>query len=126
MKRITAIVQGDVQSVGYRDRVLKIARKFKIKGFVENLEPYDIKIVAEGKEDSLNKFLDEVKIKRYPIVVEDIDVKWEEAKNEFEYFEIKRGDWKDELGERMDYIIKLLYEYVEFGEEHLKILENDS
>ena len=90
MKRITAIVRGEVQSVGYRDRVLKIARKFKIKGFVENLKPYDVKIIAEGKEDSLNKFLEEIRIKRYPIIVEDIDVKWEETNDEFEYFEIKR------------------------------------
>jgi hypothetical protein len=43
------------------------------------------------------------------------------AKNEFEYFEIKRGDWKDELGERMDVAGKLLYRSVEIGEENLSI-----
>ena len=121
MKRITAIVQGDVQSVGYRDRVLKSARKFNIRGFVENLKPYDVKIIAEGEEDSLNKFLEEIKIKRYPIMVEDINVKWEEPRDEFEYFEIKRGDWKDELGERMDMAGTFLYRSVEIGEENLSI-----
>jgi hypothetical protein len=27
---------------------------------------------------------------------------------EFEYFEIKKEDWKEELNERLDYIIKIL------------------
>jgi acylphosphatase len=123
MKRVIAIVQGDVQSVGYRDRVLRIARKFEIKGFVENLKPYDVKITAEGEEDSLNRFLEEIKIKKYPILVEDIDLRWEEPKNEFEYFEIKRGEWREELFERLDLAGNLLYRSVELGERSVELGE---
>ncbi len=121
MKRAIATAQGEVQGVAYRDTVLKIARKLNIKGYVENLKPYDVRIVAEGEEDSIDKFLEEIKIKRYPIFVEDIKVEWKEAKNEFEYFEIKRGDWKEEMGERMDIAGKLLYRSVQIGEENLSI-----
>ena len=40
MKRIEIIAKGDVQRVGYRDMVEKIACKLKLAGFVENLKPY--------------------------------------------------------------------------------------
>ena len=33
------IAKGEVQRVGYRDAVEKIARKLKLIGFVENLKP---------------------------------------------------------------------------------------
>jgi acylphosphatase len=46
--RTEIIVKGEVQRVGYRDEVEKIARKLKIKGFVENLKPYDVRIVGEA------------------------------------------------------------------------------
>ncbi len=36
-----------MQRVGYRDEVEEIARKLKITGFVENVKPYDVRIVAE-------------------------------------------------------------------------------
>ncbi|RJS80252.1 acylphosphatase, partial [Methanophagales archaeon] len=42
MKRAILIVKGEVQRVGYRDVVAKIARKLSISGFVENLKPYDV------------------------------------------------------------------------------------
>ena len=52
MKRAVIIAKGEVQRVGYRDAVEKIARKLKLTGFVENLKPYDGRIVAEGKQDA--------------------------------------------------------------------------
>jgi acylphosphatase len=48
--RAKIIVKGEVQRVGYRDAVEKIARKLSINGFVENLKPYDVRIVCEGEE----------------------------------------------------------------------------
>ena len=43
-----------------------------------------------------------IRIKEYPIDVEHLDFKFEDASGEFEYFEIKRGDMTEELGERLD------------------------
>ena len=52
MKRAVIIAKGEVQRVGYRDAVEKIARKLKLTGFVENLKPYDVRIVAVGGQDA--------------------------------------------------------------------------
>jgi len=110
MKRAVIIAKGEVQRVGYRDLVQRIARRFGVVGFVENVKPYDVKIVAEGEEEILKKFVEEVKVKKSPIFVEEVEVKFEKATREFEYFEIKRGDWKEELGERFDVAGNILYD----------------
>lgn len=43
-----------------------------------------------------------IRIKEYPIEVEHMDIRFGDATGEFEYFEIKRGDMTEELGERLD------------------------
>ncbi len=109
MKRAIIIVKGYVQRVGYGDQVENIARKLGVTGFVENVKPYDVRIVAEGEKDSIEKFIQQIKIEDPPILVEKVDVSFEEPTHEFGYFEIKRGDWKEELGERFDLAGKILY-----------------
>ncbi|NCN65081.1 MAG: acylphosphatase [Candidatus Altiarchaeum hamiconexum] len=108
MKKAEIIVKGEVQRVGYRDAVEKIARKLNIKGCVENLIHYDVKILAESEEESLKRFMEAIKIKKYPIDVESVEVKYQAPTDEFKYFEIKRGDPQEELGKRLDYIINIL------------------
>ena len=121
MKRAVIIAKGEVQQVGYRDIVRKIARKLELTGFVENLEFCDVKIVAEGEEEALNTFVTQIKIEKYPVTVKKLDVEFSDATGEFEHFKIKRGDWRDELGERMDTAGALLYRSVELGEESVKL-----
>ena len=116
MKRAEITAKGDVQRVGYRDAVEKIAKKLKLTGFVENLKPYDVKIIAEGEEDVLDEFINQIRINKFPVSVEDLDIEAGAATGEFEYFEIRRGDWGEELGERMDVAGSLLYRSVELGE----------
>lgn len=58
MKRAVIIAKGKVQRVGYRDAVEEIARKLEITGFVENVKPYDVRIVAEGEDDNIEQFID--------------------------------------------------------------------
>jgi len=123
MKRITVIVKGEVQRVGYRDEVQRVARKLGIKGYVENIKPYDVRIVAEGEEKDLKEFIKAIKIERFPIEVESIDVKWDKATDEFEYFEIKRGPPEEELGERLDAAAKYLFRSVQLGERSVELSE---
>ncbi|MDI6886843.1 MAG: acylphosphatase, partial [archaeon] len=87
MKRAVIIATGEVQRVGYRDAVLKIARQLKITGFVQNLKPYDVRIVAEGEDESIDKFVEEIKITKFPITVESTEVRFEKFKGKFKYFE---------------------------------------
>jgi acylphosphatase len=100
--RTVIIVKGEVQRVGYRDVVERAARKLKLTGFVENIKPYDVKVVCEGDKASIDIFLELINIKEYPVDVEHLDVKFEEPTGEFDYFEIIRGDMAEELGERLD------------------------
>jgi acylphosphatase len=126
MKRAVIIAKGEVQRVGYRDTVEKIARKLKLTGFVENLKPYNVRIVAEGEQGVLDEFIAHIKIEKHPITsisVESLDARFEAASREFEYFEIKRGDWHDELGERLDVAGALLYRSVELGTRSVELGE---
>jgi len=101
--RAKIIVKGEVQRVGYRDAVEKIARKLDINGFVENLKPYDVRIVCEGEEGNIKRFLGALKIDGDPLIsVSDIAVEYEKPTGEFTYFEIKRGSTEEETGERLD------------------------
>ena len=100
--RAIITASGDVQRVGYRGVVERFARKMKLTGFVENIKPYDVRIVCEGNKTSIDSFIRLIRIKEYPIDVEHLDVMFEDATGEFEYFEIKRGDMAEELGERLD------------------------
>ncbi len=123
MKRAVILAKGRVQRVGYRDGVEEIARQLEITGFVENVKPYDVRIVAEGDDSAIERFIEEIKIKKYPIDVDHLEVQFEDFKAGFEYFEIKRGEWHEELGERLDAAGKLLYKSVELGEESVSIGE---
>ncbi len=101
--RAKIIVKGEVQRVGYRDAVEKIARKLDINGFVENLKPYDVRLVCEGEDKDIKRFIGALKIDGDPFIsVSDIAVEYEKHTGEFPYFEIKRGSTEEETGERLD------------------------
>lgn len=100
--RVIIIAKGEVQKVGYRDVVERAARKMKLTGNVSNLKPYDVKIICEGDNKSIDSFIELITLKEYSVIVEHMDVKFEDATGEFEYFEIIRGDMTEELGERLD------------------------
>ena len=99
MKRVKAIVDGIVQGVGYRYNVKHIAIRYKLKGYVKNLDDGRVEIVAEGDEQSLERFLSDITIKREPILVESIDVSYEEPTGEFRAFKIVTGSLEDEMVE---------------------------
>jgi len=102
MERANIIVKGEVQGVGYRDVVKKIAIKLDIVGRVKNVKPYNVRIIAEGEEENLNHFIEKIRIKEFPVDVEDLDTKREEPTGEYDTFEIERGGLEEELGERLD------------------------
>ena len=121
MKRVAITAKGRVQKVGYRDEVEEIARKLNVTGFVENVKPYDVRIVAEGEDEHIDVFIKRIKINKFPIDVENVEVNFDDFTGEFEYFEIKRGKWGEEIAERLDTAGKLLYKSVELGGESVEI-----
>ena len=121
MHRVEIIARGDVQRVGFRDAVQRIARNLGLSGTVQNLEPYDVRIVAEGEEAALKEFLLAIDIQDGPIRVQALDANWSAATGEFPYFKILRGDWQEELGERFDVAVGLLHRSIEVGEQNLMV-----
>lgn len=74
-KRIFFKVHGFVQGVGYRAFVKEIADKYNIKGFVRNAFDGGVEVLAEGNEENIKKFMDEINVvKRGRIEVVGIEI----------------------------------------------------
>ena len=100
MKRLVAYVSGRVQKVGYRRRVVDMAKAFGLKGWVENLEDGRVKIVAEGDDEKLKWFESCIDIKNTLIQVSSIDKDYSPANGEFSRF-VKLVD-DNETDSRLD------------------------
>ena len=109
MKRFVAIARGRVQRVGYREHVYNETFERNISGYVKNLDTGEVEIVAEGSEQDLRGFINEINIIRRPIAVKSFTVRWEEATGEYADFEIIRGEIQEETFERMDYAGNVLH-----------------
>ncbi len=108
MMRLTAIVSGKVQQVGYRARVIDIANGFGIKGMIENLLDGRVKIIAEGDPERLKWFESAIDIKNTLIDVSSIEKEYSPARNEFDNFGKLVG--KGETDARLDTAVGYLKE----------------
>jgi acylphosphatase len=88
-KRIVLKIYGLVQGVFYRQSAQEKALELGLSGFVRNEKDGTVKIVAEGKENDLKKFIDWCWEGSPYAKVENIEIKWENSKDEFTHFEIK-------------------------------------
>lgn len=87
-KRFHIFVDGRVQGVFYRDFTRRQAKKFNITGWVRNLFDGRVEVIAEGEEEDLKKFVEELKKGPPAARVKDIKITEEEATLEFYDFEI--------------------------------------
>ncbi len=86
MKRLTAYVSGNVQKVGYRKRIIDIARAFGLKGMIENLDDGRVRIIAEGDEEKLQWFENAIEIKNTIIQVSFVEKAYSPTGGEFAKF----------------------------------------
>ncbi len=109
MKRFVATARGRVQRVGYREHVYNETFERNISGYVKNLDNGEVEIVAEGSEEDLRDFINEINIIRRPIAVKSFAIRWEEATGEYADFEIIRGEnLQEETFEWLGYAVNLL------------------
>lgn len=89
MVRMTVHVRGRVQMVGYRMFAEMAADRISgISGTVHNLpDGSTVEVIAEGTRNSLDEFLDELKIGPAHALVRQVDVDWGIATGEFASFE---------------------------------------
>lgn len=92
-KRAKIYVKGLVQGVGFRPFIYTIATQHHLKGYVLNLGDAGVEIVVEGEELDLNNFIRDIREKKPSVArIDDIDVFWDNATNEFNEFRITKSD----------------------------------
>ena len=110
MKRIAAIMSGKVQNVGYRARVVGIAKESGITGTVQNLMDGRVKIIADGEESDLKGFLDAISIKNALINVVDVEIEHPDATQEYNDFYklVGEGETDERLDKASEYLKELI------------------
>ena len=81
---------GRVQGVGFRYSARSVANGFEVTGVVRNLTDGRVELIAEGSGDELQAFRQAIRESELEHFIQNEDVSWGEAKNEFRGFEIVR------------------------------------
>ncbi|KAF5410790.1 MAG: Acylphosphatase [Candidatus Methanogasteraceae archaeon] len=110
MKKLKAMVSGNIQNVGYRAQVITIAKVLGLTGFVQNLDDGRVKIIAESEDADVDRFLDAIKIKNTLINVEDVEVEYADATGDFDDFYklVGGGETDERLDKAAEYLKKLI------------------
>ena len=110
MMRLTAMISGKVQRVGYRAKVVSAAQNLGLTGFIQNRPDGHVLLIAEGSKENLEKLASALKIKDLLIDVHEIESEFSEASGAYPTFRKMTGP--DEVGERLDDGIEILKELV--------------
>ncbi len=111
MKRATLYISGNVQHAGYRKKVISTAKALDIKGNIQNLADGRVKVIAEGQDADLERFIQEIEIKNALINVTNVEKKYSHATGEYEGFYKLVGE--GETDERLDTAADLLKELID-------------
>jgi acylphosphatase/outer membrane murein-binding lipoprotein Lpp len=111
MKRVILHISGNVQQAGYRAKVIAIANVLDIKGNVRNLTDGRVKIVAEGEEADLERFIKGVNIKNTLINVSDIAKEHSYPTGDYERFYklVSEGETDERLDTAADLLKELIH-----------------
>lgn len=111
--RLEATVHGMVQRVGYRYIVQDMARKFNVKGYVQNMPNGAVKIIAEAPKKNIEKFIKTLQIREPPIYVDRMETKRTKPTTEFKFFSIKYDTLIEEMAEGFGAEIKYTKLYIQ-------------
>ncbi len=87
-RRVEIIVTGMVQGVFFRVSTREVAQKLGVRGTVRNLSDGSVEIIAEGKEEKLNKLIRFAKNGPPSAKVYYTDIKWSNTKSDLPPFRI--------------------------------------
>lgn len=88
LKRARIELFGRVQGVGFRFFAQGMAIRYRIDGYVRNTPSGSVEVVAEGDEDALAKFIEELKKGPPGARVLNARIIWGEAKGDLRGFHI--------------------------------------
>lgn len=86
MVRAHLIVEGVVQGVFFRASLADVARGHNVSGWVKNNPAGTVEATLEGPEESVKKVIEWSRIGPPRARVDEVHVKWEDFKNEFDSF----------------------------------------
>lgn len=88
MKEIETIVSGKVQGVNFRNFVKSKADSLWLVGYVENIPDFKVRVVAQGKEEKLEKLIEHLHRGPFAAKPSDVKVLWREPQEKFKEFKI--------------------------------------
>ncbi len=89
MIRAILFFSGRVQGVGFRFTTNEIAKRFDVKGTVENCTDGRVKIIVEADSKEIDGFIESIKASM-PGKIKQMDRFESEPSNEFENFSVRR------------------------------------
>lgn len=89
-ERLSARITGRVQGVGFRNFTRTHARRLGVTGWVRNERDGSVRLEAEGDRKELESLLDRVHQGPRLAHVENVEVDWSDATDEFETFRVRR------------------------------------
>ncbi|HIE23896.1 MAG TPA: acylphosphatase [Candidatus Korarchaeota archaeon] len=89
--RAHVYISGIVQGVFFRANTKKVADRLGVKGWVRNLIDGRVEAVFEGDKEAVNKIIEWCKTGPPLARVDNVEVRWEHYKGEFEEFSIRYG-----------------------------------
>jgi acylphosphatase len=89
LKQIHVIVKGRVQGVGFRYFSQMKAVQYGVRGWVRNCADGSVEMVAQGTEEQLQSFLEDIKKGNPFSIVEEIVVNESTTNETFPSFKIK-------------------------------------
>ncbi len=120
--RAEIIVEGKVQEAGYRSFIKGTAESLSIVGYADNLPDKTVKIVCEGEQKNIEKFVEEIKNKSPSFArVDNVKPRYDDYKGEFTSFE-RIGDDVLEKEATLNDVVKAMNKFNDKGEVMIKIL----
>ena len=80
--------EGRVQGVGFRFTATGIARSHDVSGYVKNLSNGKVELVAQGEEEEISSFLNEIS-RSMEGYIRSEDTTWHEASGDLDGFSVK-------------------------------------
>ena len=88
--RVSAPITGRVQDVGFRNFTRMRARRLGVTGWVRNERDGSVRLEAEGPREALDSLVDAVHRGPRMARVENVEVDWTDATDEFDTFRVRR------------------------------------
>lgn len=82
-KCLVAVISGRVQGVGYRAFAADAAMRASLQGTARNMIDGRVEVIAEGSENQLRAFLEELRIGPTLSRVDNIESRWEDPIKDF-------------------------------------------